>query len=31
MSKEFKKQGEVLELLLGIVEKEPASELERNC
>lgn len=31
MSKEFKKRGEVLKLLLWSVEKEPSSELERNC
>lgn len=31
MSKEFRKHGEVLKLLLWSVEKEPTSELERTC
>lgn len=31
MSKEFKKHDKILELLLWIVQKEPASEVERNC
>lgn len=31
MSKEFKKHNPVLELLLWSLEKEPTSELERNC
>lgn len=31
MSKESKKHGQVLKLLLWSVEKEPTGELERNC